>query len=248
VEEYKTIALKAIDQILVSFQDIHEDESQNKYQIKPLLHTYKEGRGQYSAFLEDYAYLITALIDVYQIGFDFKYLQLAEGYIEYVLVKFFDGNDKLFYFTSSNQTDIIVRKKDLYDNATPAGNSMMVSNLSKVGILLERADFRSLAVEMIQEVEGLIKLYPGSFSGWASSMLALSKGYKEIVIVGNNALEEAKVLNIAYLPNKLIVASVYENETWALTKGRYKKDQTLVYLCQDNVCGLPSKSVRDLKI
>jgi uncharacterized protein YyaL (SSP411 family) len=121
-----------------------------------MYHTYKGGRAQYDAFLDDYAFLIAALLDVAEITGKHDYILHAGRYIEFVFEHFLDPVDKMFYFTSSTQSDVLLRKKDLYDSATPSGNAMMVQNLQRVGILLDREDWLRHASEMLLTMQGFL--------------------------------------------------------------------------------------------
>ena len=87
------------------------------------------------------AFLIEALLDVYGICFNKQYLQLAETLTKDVLENFLDKTDNMFYFTSAKQNDIILRKKDIFDNATPSGNSTMAKNLMRLGMMLDNDNY-----------------------------------------------------------------------------------------------------------
>ncbi|NJN34491.1 MAG: thioredoxin domain-containing protein [Saprospiraceae bacterium] len=102
-KNYAAIAQEVLESVLEKFKSNEKPYA--------LFHTYKKGKAQYSAFLEDYAFLIEAMIDVYGVTFDKKYLHLAKEYTEFTLENFFDATENLFYFTSASQTDIILRKK-----------------------------------------------------------------------------------------------------------------------------------------
>ena len=122
---------------------------------------------QYDAFLDDYAYLIKALLKVYQINFDLELLKLADSYTQFVIDYFYDKENGLFYFTSENQKDIILRKKEVYDGATPSGNAVMIENLQLMSIFMEKKGYKDIAVNMLLSLVESIKKYPSSFSQWA---------------------------------------------------------------------------------
>ncbi len=235
---YRDLAVNTLEFILQNFQKKGE---------KGFYHTYKNGIVQYDAFLEDYALLIEALIDVYSISFNKKYLYLAREYSEYVIEHFIDNTDNLFYFTSENQKDIPLRKKDLYDSAMPSANSTMAKNLIRLGIVFDNDKYKNLSINMLQAVLDVIKRYPSSFSKWAGVVLAVVKPSFEIAIVGENAFERATEVNSVFLPNKIVMASVEEDETLPLLKGRQVANETLIYMCQNYTCRLPVKTVSEMK-
>jgi uncharacterized protein len=236
-EGYKKIAVEGLGFIFNKFR---------KTELE-FYHTYKEGKAQYDAFLEDYAYLIEAILDVYQITFEKRYIFEAKALADYVLDNFFDSNDNLFYFTSEKQTDIILRKKDLYDNATPSGNSTMVKNLQRLGVMLDDKKYKTLSVNMLQAVGDVIERYPSGFAKWASGFLSVVFPPYEIAIVGNNAFEKVLQINALFLPNKIVVASVEEDNTLPLLAGKANKDDTYIYVCQDYACKMPAKTVNEMQ-
>ncbi len=197
------------------------------------------------AFLDDYAFLIAALTDVYDITFDPKYLELAAQYTDYVLKEFSDHQSELFFFAAITQSDILLRKKDLYDNATPAGNSVMVHNLQKLGWLLDRPDWREKATQMLEKMQASAAQFPLSFSKWATAMLHEATPPVEIAIVGGNALEKAIELQKSFLPNKVMAASQQPNNTISLLREKEGGTEALIYCCRDFACQRPVVSLKE---
>jgi uncharacterized protein len=235
-EGYKKNAVEGLDFILKKFKKSDQE----------FFHTYKNGHAQYDAFLEDYSYLIEAMLDVYHITFEKSYLYEAKALCEYVLQNFLDTNDNLFYFTSEKQTDILLRKKDLYDNATPSGNSTMLRNLQRLGILFDDAHYKTLTINMLQAVGDVIERYPSGFAKWASGFLSIVFPPLEIAIVGNEAFEKVLQINELFLPNKIVMASVEEDNTLPLLKGKENEGDTYIYICQDYACKMPVKTVNEM--
>ena len=210
-------------------------------------HTYKNGKAQYNAFLDDYAYLIEALIEVYHITFDTKYLLQAGSYIEYVIEHFLDDKDKLFYFTSTKQSDIPLRRKDLYDSATPSGNSTMVHNLQRLGILLGKEEWRQLAADMLLATKDSVVKYPSSFSQWASAMMNEVFGIPEIAVVGKHAFDKAFDINKGFLPQMTLMAAIESTSGFPLLEGKTPNGDTYIYVCRDYTCRRPVKSIGEFR-
>ncbi|MCC6724021.1 MAG: thioredoxin domain-containing protein [Saprospiraceae bacterium] len=208
-----------------------------------LFHTYKNGQAQYDAFLDDYAYLIDALLNVAEITAKHDYVLQAGRYIEFDFEHFLDLVDKMFYFTSAQQKDVLLRRKDLYDSATPSGNSIMVRNLQRAGLLLGREDWAQHASEMLLTIRDSIERYPSSFSQWASSTMGEVFGLAEVAVVGEQALNFAKGINAGYLPNKVLMASVTGDENFPMLKDRPSEGHTLVYLCENYTCQRPVDTI-----
>ncbi len=206
----------------------------------------KMDTAQYDAFLDDYAFFIAALIDVYQITFDVRYLHLAEKYTDYVLSYFHDAETGLFFFTDVGQTDIVLRKKDLYDNATPSGNSTMVHNLQRLGILLDRREWREMARQMLltmRETGGTVSAF---FRALGMAMMYEKYiPYHEIAVVGDNALEKALALQRLFLPNKVIAASKEPMMNCPCWRKKAGAPDALIYVCRDFACQRPHHRTLD---
>lgn len=209
-------------------------------------HVYKDGKRQYLAFLDDYAYMIDALIAVYELTFETEYLEKAAELTDWVLSHFLDQNDNLFYFTSREQSDVLLRRKDMYDSATPSGNSVMVANLLQLSILFDRQDWRQLAAGMLRRTSDAIQKYPSSFGNWAVELLNWEYPKPEIAVVGTEAVAQARQLARHYLPNKVLMASREENEQFPLLHGKSVLDDTKFYLCQNYSCRLPVSNIEAL--
>jgi len=223
----------------------------NKFQqakgSEALYHTYKNGIAKYEAFLDDYAFLIAALLDAYEITFDTTYIDKAGQLTDFVIEKFFDKTHQLFYYTSDNQTDVIVRQRQIYDNATPSGNSTMVSNLQRLGLILEREDYTEVAENMLQKMHHAIVNYPNSFGRWAEALTAQVYPYVEIAVIGEKAENMAAQINEQYIPHKVIMAVREENETYPLLFGKYaESDETLTYICRNYACQAPVETLEEV--
>jgi uncharacterized protein YyaL (SSP411 family) len=208
----------------------------------------KHSAAQKDAFLEDYAFFIAALTDVYQITFDVKYLQIAGKYVDHVLSSFHDSDTGLFYFTDVNQSDIILRKKDLYDNATPSGNSTMVHNLQRLGILLDRVAWRETAAQMLLTMRESVERYPLSFERWAIALMNETYPILEIAVVGDNAEQKALAIQREFLPNKVIAASKTSSEEMPLLSGKTGDADALIYLCRDFACQRPVSDLGEFRL
>jgi len=230
-EAYRAAAVRNLDFLFGQFFQPGSDTGAR--------HVWKNGIAQYDAFLEDYSYLIAALIDVYQISFDVRYLHKAEKYLEYVLSYFQEASTGLFFITGSGQTDIVMRKKDLYDNATPSGNSTMVHNLQRLGILLDRRDWRMKATAMLSTMKDAVERYPLSFERWAASMISEVHTLHEIAVIGDNALEKAVNLQRLFVPNKVVAASREPSDALPLLAGKTGAEDALIYVCRDFACQRP---------
>lgn len=226
--EYKQAAIKNLDFLQENFHPAAQPGT-----------PWRHSSAQAYAFLEDYAYLIAAWIEVYQISFDSKYLQLAGACTDYVLEHFFEADSGMFLFTDKDQRDILFRKKDLYDNATPSGNSTMVLNLQRLGIYLDRPEWRAIASKMLLAMRETLGKYPLSFQRWASALLNEVYPLHEIAIVGENAFEKAQEIQKRHFPNKILAASLHPDDTQPLLAGKPGGKESWIYVCQNFACQRP---------
>jgi len=234
LEKYKELALSNIAFLCAKF--IKTDGT--------VLHDYKNGSAKTGGFLDDYAYLIEALIAVYEICFDKKYLKTALMLTELVIEEFYDPTDSLFFYSSKNQKDLIIRKKDLYDNAMPSGNSTMTGNLRNLGLLFNRPDFLEISYKSLQTMKKSIQKYPQSFALWANHFFSHCYPVKEIAICGPKYLEFALELKQFYLPFSVFAASIAADSEIALLEERNPKNElTEIYVCSNYSCQLPCNNI-----
>jgi uncharacterized protein YyaL (SSP411 family) len=244
-EHYRTAAVRNIDFILEKFAtEAVDDEGKSSAKLK---HVWKNDVAQYDAFVDDYAYLIAALIDLYQITFNFRYLQEAEKYTDYVLSYFEDKDTGLFFYTEEGQQDIVLRKKDLYDNATPSGNSTMVINMQRLSILLDKRDWKEKAQKILLCMRDTIERYPMSFERWATALMQEVHPLHEIAVIGTNALPKALKLQALFVPNKVVAASAVDTADVPLLAGKSGSNDAYIYVCRDFVCRRPVVSLEEFR-
>lgn len=233
-EDYRVAAVRNVEYLL----DHYADETSA---------TLQHSASQDEAFLEDYAFFIAALTDAYQITFNVRYLQIAGKYADAVMSYFYDRETGLFFFTDIRQSDIVLRRKDLYDNATPSGNSTMAHNLQRLGILLDRQEWRATASEMLLKMRESVERYPLSFERWATAMMNEVYPLHEIAVVGGNAAEKALAMQQMFLPNKVIAASREPEESIPLLGGKDGNADALIYVCRNFTCQRPVSDLDEFR-
>jgi uncharacterized protein YyaL (SSP411 family) len=149
-----------------------------------------------------------------------------------------------FYFTPEKQSDLITRTVEVYDNVISSSNSVMARNLFRLSYLLERFDYKKIAQNMLERMTGNISEYPSGYSNWAQLLLDFTGSHKEVVLVGEKAIELLKNIQKYYLPNIIFCASTTAGDL-PLLKNRYVSGKTLIYICQDNSCLLPVETVEE---
>ena len=207
---------------------------------------FKNGKSNITGFLDDYAFLIEALIKLYQTTFNEEYIYLAKDLTEHTLKHFYDKETGYFFFTPSYQDDIIYRKKELDDNVIPSSNSAMAKNLFILAKYFGETSYAEKSEAMLFGMQSKMENNPVYYSNWLQLYLWNIQPFYEIVVTGNESEVVLKELNKQYLPN-VILAKAGVNSKLPLTEGRYSKELNL-YKCKNNTCGLPVKSIEELDL
>ena len=109
-----------------------------KTQDNRLNRNYKDGKSSVNAFLDDYAFVTSAFISLYQATFEDRWLKGADDLLQYALVHFYDSNTGFFFYTSDIDPPLICAKNEMHDNVIPSSNSEMAKNLFILGIIFQR--------------------------------------------------------------------------------------------------------------
>jgi len=209
-------------------------------------HNHKNGESKNPAFLDDYASFIKACIDVYEITFEFDWLVKAKELVHYVLDHFSDENDVLLFYTPDWQKDVVIRKKEYYDNATASGNSTMAENLYKLGILFDVKDWRDQSINMYSKIQSIAAKFPSSFGNWLLGLNSFDYSFNEITVTGKNAHISGEQLNKKYLPVSILIVAEKNNISLSSLNDKQFLQTPIFYLCKNYSCNSPVYSVEDL--
>lgn len=211
-----------------------------------LLHTWKKGAAKYNAFLDDYAYLIQALISLQEITADAAYLLKAKELTKTVLSRFIEKESGFFFFTPEGESNILVRKKEVYDGATPSGNNVMAQNLYYLGLIFDEREWQQQSIRMLGALQQAVVRYPLSFGGWLMHLVNLVQGFLEIAVVGKGFEAGREQLNQLYLPNKIIQTAPISTYGFPLLEGKNPSVETLsFYLCKNYACRAPVADIEE---
>jgi uncharacterized protein YyaL (SSP411 family) len=217
-----------------------------------LLRTYKAGQAKLNGYLEDYAYVIEGLLAVYEATFDLKFLTQARELADTMIANFWDEEDGGFYFTSSDHEELITRTKDYFDNATPSGNSVAATVLSKLGLLTDKREYTHHAVTILRTMRPAMGRYPSAFGYMLSALDFYLSEPKEIAIIGKLDSHEVRSLveeiYSRYIPNK-VVAGCEPGDARAASEIALLADRSAIdgqataYVCRNRTCLQPATSV-----
>lgn len=210
-------------------------------------HTWKNGQAKFPAFLDDYAALIQAYINLQEVTGNQEYLLKAKRLTEKVLADFGDEETPYCWYTPAGQPDIIVRKKEVYDGAVPSGNAMMAYNLLYLSMIFDIREWGERATRMVQLMDSAIIRYPSSFGVWAAVIQLLATGFVEIAITGSGAVEGSRKFIRHFMPNKILQSAVYSPGDFPLLNGKFDTGgKTQYFLCKNYACQAPVDSVNAL--
>jgi len=210
-----------------------------------LLHVWKNGIARYPAFLDDYAYLVEALLQLYRISADTSWLLTANDLCAKVQEDFIETDTGYFYYTPRDQADVILRKKEVYDGATPSGNAVMAQNLLTLALLFNKPDWRLQAERMIAQLSNAIIKYPTSFGAWAMDFYLVNRGFKELVLLGDYEAAHQTLLR-SFLPHTLIMAALDTDDRFPLLAGKKTGAPLWIYLCEHYACRQPVQTLEAL--
>jgi len=209
-------------------------------------HSWKNDIAKQPAFLDDYAFLIQALIQLQEITGHTNYLEEAKVITEHVLEIFKDSATVFFFYTNITQTDVIVRKKEVYDGAQPSGNAIMADNLYRLGLYFDKSQWKEKSVQMKSSLFNAIVRYPTSFGAWACALLEISNGINEIVVISEESQRILTQVLKVYIPHKIIMSGAEGSNSFPLLTGKEKSRETAIYLCRDYTCENPVSSISAL--
>jgi uncharacterized protein YyaL (SSP411 family) len=208
-----------------------------------LLRRYREGEAAIEAFLDDYAALIGALIDLYETAFDPADLTWAARLAERALGLFEDKEGGGFFSSPANQSDLLLRLKDDYDGAEPSGNSVMALALLRLARITGRSDLRSAAERALEGFSGrMLAGGAGLPQMLVAQMFAMGKPM-EIVLAGPRDRQNAMLAEIRkrFLPNAVVMQASDAPAAMPAVDGL-----ATAYVCENYACKLPVTEPRAL--
>ena len=193
-------------------------------------------------FLEDYSYLISAYLSLYQSTFNYDFIDKANALTSKAFSIFKDDKSSFLKFSSDQS---LLFSENLFvnqDGVVPSANSVMCQNLFLLSHHTGNRDFLNTGKSMLNEISTQLISSSLDYMNWLSVSLEYYDSFYEVVISGKKSIEMAKEINSIYLPNILIAASKKDSEKYLL-KNRYIKGENLIYVCVNNTCKYPVSTV-----
>ena len=216
-----------------------------------MLHTYRGGHAKIPGYLNDYAHIANAMIDLYETTFDIKWIETSNMLVMKMNDLFWDDDQGGFYFTPSRHEHLLTRTKPYMDGSVPSGNSTAAIVLLRLGRLTGNNDYLARAEQTLRAAMPMLKTHPTALTHMLGAMDAYLSPVKEIAIAGRIDEPETRqmlaTVRSAFLPNK-VVAFIDPDDTRAerarehipLLVGRSILYNTATaYVCENQACDRP---------
>ncbi len=220
-----------------------------------LMRFYRNGKSVEKGFLNDYAFMSLALLDLYEATFDPKWLIEAKTLTDHTIELFADTENGGFYLTGSDSEKLLVRSKPDYDAAVPSGNSIAALILLRLGRLTMNKELETLAEKTLRYFSGRLSDYPSSLGFMQRAVDFYIGPSQEIVIAQGTDQKQAeqmlKGIRETFLPNSITVYWDPENANSVIKHVPCLKNHkaiggnTTVYICENYTCRKP---VTDMEV
>jgi len=220
-----------------------------------LLHRYRDGEAGILGTLEDYAFFIHGLIDLYEATFKEEYLKEAKRLTEDMIGLFWDEKEGGFFFTATDAEKLLIREKEIYDGAIPSGNSIAALDLLRMGRLTLNREWEKKAERLFKTFGQELSSGP---SAYAQSLTALDFAIgpsREIVLAGqkDDAQTQAMLESLysQFIPNKVVIFRPASDEEASdiislipfVKEQRALEDKTTAYVCKNYNCEFPTNDI-----
>jgi len=225
---------------------------QNLFLDNRLFRSYKDHTAKHNAYLDDYAFFIAALLDLYEATHDVKWMETAIE-LDAILEKHYEDKENGgFFMTSNDHEKLIVREKPGYDGALPSGNSIAILNLFRLGEFTTQSSYQKRAEKALKFFSETLTSSPFALSEMLLTFDFFTDSPKEIIIVspGGKKSEVDSFLSVfrkQYLPNRILSVVIKGDNLKShakvipLIQGKTPQGgKTTAYVCESGVCKLPT--------
>jgi len=219
-----------------------------------LLSTYKDGVAKLNGYLDDYAFFVAALLDVFELVQDRRYLDRAVGLADSMIAHFWDDQAGGFCFTSDDHEALIVRSKPAFDGSIPSGNSVAARTLLRLHHYTENPDYLARAEAVLRLYAGGMREQPFGFANLLCAVDFYVQKPREIIVVtprgaadGDQLLQRIRQL---YLPNRTLTVTdpTSAGPLPSLLQGKGQLDgKPTVYVCRNMTCSAPVTAWAELE-
>jgi uncharacterized protein len=248
-DDYRAAAVRNAEFVLARLVASGGDGAGGAGQLR-LLRSYKDGQAKFNAYLEDYACYAAGLLSLYEATFDPRWFTAARRLVETIVAQFADEEGGGFFDTSADHESLLTRPKDLYDNATPSGNSVAVETLLRSSEFTGDGSYRERAERVLAALAGPMGQHPTAFGHLLCALDFAVGPVKEVALVGDPASADTQALVRTiferFLPNKVVALRAPEATGDAAARAiplladrPQQGGRPTAYVCQQFTCRLP---------
>ena len=219
-----------------------------------LLRTYRAGQAKLSGFLEDYSFVADGLLALYEATFNQRWLAASVDLADRMIQLFWDDGVGGFYDTSIEHDQLVVRPRDVLDNAQPCGGSVATEVLLKLAVITGNEEYRVKAATPLRTLKDLMGRAPAGTGQWLAALDFYVSTPKEVVIIGPREDSKTAALlqtvNGNFHPNKVLVGAENEGEhglPLLESRGMINGEPT-AYVCENYTCQLPVTTPEELSV
>ena len=213
-----------------------------------LLASYKDGRAPLRAYLDDYAFLADALLELLQTRWRSSDLEFARQLAEVLLEQFADPQDGGFFFTAADHEKLIHRSKSFGDESLPSGNGVAASVMCRLGYLLGELRYLDAAERTLQAAWSGIREYPQAHMSLVNALEDFLSPMQILVIRGApaRAAQWARDLGSLYAPTRMVFAIPEDAELPPALETKRAQAETVAYLCRGMTCSAPLTNLEEI--
>jgi uncharacterized protein len=213
-----------------------------------LLRTWKDGRAKLNAYLEDHAFLLEALLTLYEATFEPRWFTQARALGDTMIERFGDDEKGGFFETSSDHERLLARRKDLEDHPIPSGNAGAAYGLLRLAALTGEHDYEARAVSVLRLLHELAPRHPQAFGHLLQALDFHLSPVKEVALVGDDLRPLERVVRGAFRPHVVLAASSGHANGVPLLEGRSPIDgRPAAYVCEHFACKGPVTTPDELE-
>ena len=230
------------------------DFFENNFEKNGILHrTFKNNEPKLNGYLDDYAYMANASIDMFENTSDPRYLLFATNLANHLITHFWDDSTHGFFFTSDDHEKLIIRPKNNYDLSMPSGNSVAAHVLLRLHYITQNKQFLEIAQKIIESQATAAAENPFAFGYLLNVLYLYHQKPTEITVINDKNSELISTLQKKFLPESIMVIIRHKNNLDSLSKHaffsgkEFQDDKTSVFVCKNFSCSLPLSDLSEIE-
>ena len=216
---------------------------------------FRDGKSGLHGHIDDYAFFIGGLLELYEANFNAKHLDQAVQLTNTMIDDFWDTKNGGFFMSNVNNEQLLIRSKTAYDSAIPSGNSIAAMILQRLGRITGNTKLIDMSYKVFSTFADEINRSPNGFGAMLTAYIFANNSPKEVVIVGNeNSNETQEIIDSIqsiYSPNKVIIFKdlsdkqnrLFKTAEWT-KEYRTIDNKPTVYICNNYSCNQPTTDIK----